>query len=182
MKILCVIDCQNDFITGALRNEEAIKKIPNIVEKIRKFDGDRICVTTDTHFDNYLETREGIALPVKHCIAGSDGWNIEPNVKAALHDASLRNISVIYIEKPTFGSYELVNNLRLTYGRYADVSIELIGFCTDICVVSNAILLKAAFYNNADIFVDASCCAGVTPETHDAALKTMKMCQINIID
>lgn len=189
-KILILIDVQNDFITGSLANEEAQKKVPNIVKKIREFKGDAIMVTRDTHAENYLETREGKNLPVVHCVEGTEGWSIEPNVQAALNDAALRNIDVEYIDKPTFGSYDLVgeigNILDITdyddEGEFnlEDSQIELIGFCTDICVVSNAILLKASLFENCDLSVDASCCAGVTPESHTAALTTMKMCQITV--
>ena len=164
-KILCVIDCQNDFITGALRNEEAIKKVLNIAKKIRNFNGDAIYVTQDTHFDNYLETKEGVSLPVEHCILGSEGWDIEPNVKAALNDAALRNINVFCVQKHTFGSNDMVQSIVMRFGR-EELNIEIVGFCTDICVITNALLLKTTFYNHADIFVDASCCAGVTTETH----------------
>lgn len=178
-KVLCVIDCQNDFISMALKNEEAIKKVPNIVKKIRSFNGDLIVVTLDTHHDNYLETNEGKKLPVVHCIYGTDGWCIESNVLAALKDAELRNIKVVYIEKPTFGSEEVVNEIK-RISLWSDLDIEFIGFCTDICVVSNVLLVKAAFYDKANISVIEDCCAGVTPQTHFAACKTMEMCQINI--
>ena len=179
-KILVVIDVQNDFITGSLRNEEAIKKVPNIVKKIREFNGDLIFVTQDTHPEDYLETKEGQKLPVTHCVKDTEGWNIESNVKAALDDATLRNIPVTYFNKPTFGSVELFDFLDCFDDRECDV--EFVGYCTDICVVSNALLAKAALYEKSEITVDAACCAGVTPETHKAALTTMKMCQINIIN
>lgn len=180
IKVLAVIDVQNDFITGSLRNEEAIKKVPNIVKKIRNFNGDAIFYTMDTHSENYMETNEGKKLPVVHCVKGTEGWEIEPNVKAALEDAKLRNIKVVCVEKPTFGSYDLVEEIK-RISLWADLDIELVGFCTDICVVSNALLVKAAFYEKAKISVIEDCCAGVTTETHDAALNTMKMCQIDVI-
>lgn len=179
-KVLIVIDVQNDFITGSLRNEEAIKKVPNIVKKIRNFKGNAIFYTMDTHSENYLSTNEGEKLPVVHCVKGTDGWEIEPNVKAALEDAKLRNIKVVCVEKPTFGSYDLVDEIK-RISLWADLDIELVGFCTDICVVSNALLVKAAFYEKAKISVIEDCCAGVTPETHFAACKTMQMCQIDVI-
>lgn len=179
-KVLVVIDVQNDFITGSLRNEEAIKKVPNIVKKIRNFKGDAIFYTMDTHPENYLFTKEGEKLPVVHCVNGTDGWEIEPNVKAALEDAKLRNIKVVCVEKPTFGSYDLVEEIKRV-SLWADLDIEFVGFCTDICVVSNALLVKAAFYEKAKISVIENCCAGVTPESHEAALTTMRMCQIDII-
>ena len=179
-KVLAVIDVQNDFITGSLRNEEAIKKVPNIVKKIRNFKGDAIFYTMDTHQENYMETNEGKKLPVVHCVKGTEGWEIEPNVKAALRDAELRNIKVTCIEKPTFGSYDLVEEIKRV-SLWANLDIEFVGFCTDICVVSNALMVKAAFYDRATIKVVENCCAGVTPESHQAALTTMKMCQIDVI-
>lgn len=177
---LVVIDAQRDFITGSLRNEDAIKAVPNLVKKIREFKGDAIFYTMDTHDENYLNTREGSKLPVVHCVKGTEGWELEPNVKAALDDAKLRNIKVIGIEKPTFGSFELVDAIKKNT-LWTDCDIEMVGFCTDICVVSNALMLKAAFYNQADIYVIENCCAGVTPQTHFAACKTMEMCQISIV-
>jgi len=179
-KILVVIDVQNDFITGALRNEEAIKNVPNIVKKIREFNGDAIFYTMDTHEENYLQTNEGQKLPVVHCVKGTEGWNIETNVQAALNDAKLRNIKVVCVEKPTFGSFDLVDEIKRV-SLWANLDIEFVGFCTDICVVSNALMVKAAFYDKATVKVVENCCAGVTPESHEAALTTMKMCQIDVI-
>ena len=179
-KVLAVIDVQNDFITGSLRNEEAIKKVPNIVKKINEFDGDVIFYTMDTHAENYMETNEGKKLPVVHCVKGTEGWEIETSVKAALEEAKLRNIKVVCVEKPTFGSYDLVEEIK-RISLWADLDIEFVGFCTDICVVSNALLVKAAFYEKAKVTVVEDCCAGVTPETHFAACKTMQMCQIDVI-
>ena len=179
-KILVVIDVQNDFITGALRNEEAIKNVPNIVKKIREFNGDAIFYTMDTHEENYLQTNEGQKLPVVHCVKGTEGWNIETNVQAALNDAKLRNIKVVCVEKPTFGSFDLVDEIKRV-SLWANLDIEFVGFCTDICVVSNALMAKAAFYDKATVKVVENCCAGVTPETHFAACKTMQMCQIDVI-
>lgn len=185
ISILCVIDTQVDFVDGSLRNEEAIKKIPNIVEKINQFDGNQIYVTMDTHKHDYLNTKEGFLLPVEHCIKATPGWCIEGNVKKALDVAEERNIKVTYIEKPTFGSFDLIEEIDYFIDEETEeenFDIEIIGFCTDICVVSNALLLKAKFYDIADITVDASCCAGVTPESHKAALLTMKSCQVNIVN
>lgn len=179
-KVLAVIDVQNDFITGSLRNEEAIKKVPNIVKKINEFDGDAIFYTMDTHPENYMETKEGKKLPVVHCVKGTEGWQIEDSVMDALTDADRRGIKVVRVEKPTFGSYDLVEEIKRV-SLWADLDIEFVGFCTDICVVSNALLVKAAFYEKAKVAVVENCCAGVTPETHDAALTTMKMCQIDVI-
>ena len=179
-KVLVVIDVQNDFITGSLRNEEAIKNVPNIVKKINEFDGDAIFYTMDTHPENYMETNEGKKLPVVHCVKGTEGWQIEDSVMDALTDADRRGIKVVRVEKPTFGSYDLVEEIKHV-SLWADLDIEFVGYCTDICVVSNALLVKAAFYDKANIKVVENCCAGVTPETHEAALTTMKMCQIEII-
>ena len=178
-KILCVIDCQNDFITGSLRNEEAIKKVPNITKKIRNFKGDCIYVTLDTHGSDYLDTKEGEKLPVPHCIYQTEGWELEPNIKAALNDAELRNIPVVSFMKPTFGCPSMVEHMLSNYGT-EECEIDIIGFCTDICVITNALLVKTAFFKNANVAVHSYCCAGVTPDTHIAALKTMEMCQINV--
>lgn len=179
-KILVVIDCQVDFITGSLRNEEAIKKVPNIVKKINDFDGDAIFYTMDTHQEDYMETNEGKKLPVVHCVKGTDGWQIEGSIMGALTGADKRGIKVVRVEKPTFGSYDLVEEIKRV-SLWADLDVEFVGFCTDICVVSNALLVKAAFYDKAKITVVEDCCAGVTPETHFAACKTMQMCQIDVI-
>ena len=177
-KILVVIDAQNDFITGSLRNEEAIAAIPALVERILSFRGDAIFATKDTHGPDYLSTPEGVKLPVVHCVKGSEGWNLNPQVQAALDEVAGKGIPVKYIEKPTFGSYDLVAALRALGDEPLD--IEFVGFCTDICVVSNVLLAKAAFYDTARISVDPACCAGVTPDSHSAALATMRMCQVEI--
>lgn len=171
-KILVVVDMQNDFIDGALGSEDAAAIVDNVVEKINHFDGE-ILVTYDTHQSNYLETREGKYLPVAHCIEGTDGWKLNEKVEQAL---SGRNIMKFY--KPTFGSVELVNYLSCE--KEKDIEVILIGLCTDICVVSNAMLLKAHF-PEMEIAVDAGCCAGVTKESHEAALATMQSCQINVM-
>ena len=173
-KMLIVVDMQNDFVDGALGTKEAVAIVDNVVKKIEEFNGD-IIVTYDTHLDNYPETREGKKLPVPHCIKGTDGWELNKKVQAALDKKGYKAI-----EKPTFGSTELVKYIRDNYS-LDEIRIELVGLCTDICVVSNALLLKADFIET-DISVDASCCAGVTPESHNAALLTMKMCQINVIE
>lgn len=184
-KILCVIDVQNDFITGSLKNEQALSVVPNIIKKIDEFKGDTIFVTQDTHFPDYLSTKEGRNLPVEHCIKGTKGWEINGDVKRALDKAKNRGVKVSYIEKNTFGSFNLIVSLQnalkdLDWENYVTSQIEFIGFCTDICVVSNVLLAKAEFYDT-NISVDSSCCAGVTPESHSAALKTMEMCQIKIV-
>ena len=177
-KILVVIDAQNDFITGSLRNEEAIAAVPALVSKILSFDGDSVFVTKDTHSPDYLSTPEGSKLPVVHCVKGTEGWQLDPAVQSALDKAAAKGMPVSYIEKPTFGSYDLISELRAQGDGPLD--LEFVGFCTDICVVSNVLLAKAAFYDRARISVDPACCAGVTPDSHAAALSTMRMCQVEI--
>ena len=172
--ILIVVDIQKDFVDGALGTAEAVAMVGNAAKKIKAFNGD-IFVTYDTHFENYLETAEGGKLPVPHCIKGTAGWEIDANIAESLAGKAFTKV-----EKRTFGSTELPDLIRNAVGD-ADFDITLIGLCTDICVVSNALILKANFPEK-DIYVDATCCAGVTCETHNAALTTMKMCQINIIE
>lgn len=172
-RILIVVDMQNDFIDGALGTKEAVGIVDGAASKILGFEG-RIFATLDTHGEDYLETAEGKKLPVPHCISGTYGWLLHEKVLYALSDKDYRTI-----EKPTFGSTALVEELRRIREK-EEIDVELFGLCTDICVVSNALLLKAHF-PEMHIFVDASCCAGVTPETHRAALETMKMCQIDVI-
>ena len=178
-KVLVVIDCQKDFITGSLRNEDAIKKVPNIVKKIREFNGDEILVTYDTHDKDYLKSREGQKLPVVHCVYNTDGWHLEDNISAAIADAALRNIKVVYINKPTFGTMQVPYLMVDKVGEEYD--IEFVGFCTDICVVSNALITKAHLYDCANITVDSNCCAGTSLAAHEAALTVMESCQINIV-
>lgn len=178
MKVLVVVDMQNDFITGSLGTPEAQAIVPNVKKKIEEAvkNGDFIVYTRDTHFEDYLETKEGKKLPVEHCIAGSAGWDIptELMTPAGYENAVVSN-------KFTFGGYELPRYLAYWTGDFNwNREIELIGLCTDICVVSNALLLKSYYYDSCEISVDATCCAGVTPESHEAALKTMEMCQINV--
>ena len=171
-RFLIVVDMQKDFIDGALGTKEAIDIVPFVAEKIKEFDGE-IIVTYDTHSEDYMNTNEGKHLPVPHCIKGTDGWQLNSVVAAAL-----KNKDYTAVEKLTFGSTALPEIIRQ---KAADESftIELIGLCTDICVVSNALILKANF-SEAHLEVDSSCCAGVTPESHVAAINTMKMCQIEI--
>lgn len=169
---LIVVDMQKDFVDGALGTKEAVAIVPAVADKIKNFDGE-IIVTYDTHFENYMQTNEGKNLPVPHCIKDTDGWQLNSKVVAALET---KNYTAV--EKPTFGSVTLPEIIaKLADGE--NFTIELIGLCTDICVVSNALLLKANF-PEVEISVDPACCAGVTPESHTAALSTMKMCQIRI--
>lgn len=169
---LVVVDMQKDFVDGALGSKEAVAIVPNVVKKINEFEGD-IFVTYDTHFENYMDTNEGKNLPVEHCIKGTDGWKLNNEVANALAGKKYTEV-----EKLTFGSVKLPELIKEAAGD-DEFSIELVGLCTDICVVSNALMLKANF-PEMDIQVDASCCAGVTVESHEAALATMKMCQIGI--
>ncbi len=166
---LIVVDMQNDFIDGALGTPEAQAILPYVKKTVEEFDG-TVLFTRDTHLENYMETQEGSRLPVPHCIKGSDGWQICDALEA------LRTTEAI--DKPTFGSEKLVELLR---ARNDAESITLIGVCTDICVISNAMLLKAAFCET-PIRVDAKGCAGVTPESHRNALNAMRMCQIDILN
>ncbi len=171
-EFLVVVDMQNDFVDGALGSAEAAAIVPAVAEKIKAFCGD-IFVTCDTHFENYMQTAEGRKLPVPHCIKGTYGWALNADVAAALAGKKYTPV-----EKLTFGSTALPHLIRAAAGP-EDFSVELVGLCTDICVVSNALLLKAAF-PEAPIAVDAACCAGVTPEKHAAALETMRSCQIDV--
>lgn len=173
-RFLIVVDIQKDFVDGALGTKEAVTIVPSAVEKIKGFDGE-IFVTFDTHFENYMDTCEGKKLPVPHCIKGTAGWQLNDDISAALTGKEYT-----CVEKLTFGSEELPKLIK-SAAKNEEFSIELIGLCTDICIVSNALILKASFPET-QITVDASCCAGVTPESHNAALLTMKMCQINIVN
>lgn len=170
---LIVVDMQKDFITGALGTPEAVAIVPAAAEKIRTHTGE-IFVTYDTHFENYMETAEGRKLPVPHCIKGTEGWQLDNAISAALAEKDYTAV-----EKITFGAAALPEQIRAAAGG-EEFTLTLIGLCTDICVVSNALLLKAHF-PEASITVDASCCAGVTPEAHAAALSTMASCQIDIV-
>lgn len=174
-KLLIVVDMQNDFIDGALGTAEAQKIVKNVNEKIKKYDenGDLVIFTADTHGENYLDTQEGRNLPVPHCVKGSPGWGIS-------NDLFQPEGSPV-IEKNTFGSKELgIMLMELERSGEAPEAIELVGLCTDICVISNALMAKA-FLPEVPVSVDASCCAGVTPESHENALNAMKMCQIHIL-
>lgn len=170
---LIVVDIQKDFVDGALGTAEAVAIIDNAARKIEAFAGE-IFVTYDTHFDNYMDTAEGKKLPVPHCIKGTPGWELNDRMTAALSGRAYTAV-----EKLTFGSVELPGLIREAAGE-EDFDITLIGLCTDICVVSNALILKANFPER-EVYVDAACCAGVTVASHEAALTTMKMCQINVL-
>ena len=171
-RFLIVVDMQKDFVDGALGTKEAEAIVPAVVKKIAGFDGD-IFATFDTHFENYMQTAEGKKLPVPHCIKGTDGWLLNDEVAAALGKKGFTAV-----EKNTFGSVDLPGLIEKAADG-EDFAMEVIGLCTDICVVSNALLLKASF-PEVPIAVDAACCAGVTPQAHEAALATMKSCQIDV--
>ena len=172
-KLLLVIDMQNDFIDGALGSKEAASIVRRVRSKIRSYPPRDIIATLDTHGANYLQTQEGKLLPVEHCIRESSGWKIHRDLAALLTEAKL-------YEKPAFGCFRLAEDLR-TLAETQEIELELVGLCTDICVISNALLLKAAL-PEVKISVDAACCAGVTPESHAAALAAMRACQIGIIN
>ena len=178
-RFLFVIDMQNDFVDGSLGSAEAQRILPAVAAKIRAFEGERIVATLDTHFaETYAATLEGRKLPVPHCFDGSDGHKVNAVVRAALEEKGY-----VAVKKYTFGALDAVNELKneLADTDPEEIEFEVIGLCTDICVVSNALLLRAAFPNSV-IKVDAACCAGVTPELHKAALATMQSCQIDVID
>ena len=170
---LIVVDMQKDFVDGALGSREAEAMVPAAAERIRAFGG-TIFVTFDTHGENYMDTAEGRKLPVPHCIRGTEGWQLDANTRDALTGKNW-----IPVEKRTFGSVDLPGLVADAAGGEA-FTLTLLGLCTDICVVSNALLLKAAF-PEAPIAVAADCCAGVTPDKHLAALETMRSCQIDVI-
>ena len=165
MKTLIVVDMQNDFIDGSLGTKEAQAIVPRVAAKIKEYveNGDEVIFTRDTHSENYLDTPEGKKLPVGHCIKGTHGWEIADGLYVD---------GAVCIDKPNFG--------WPNWNERTFEEIELVGLCTDICVVSNALILKAQF-PDVNISVDSSCCAGVTPQSHEAALLTMKMCQIDMI-
>ncbi len=169
--ILVVVDMQNDFIDGALGTKEAAAIVPKVAERIRKFQG-KVLFTRDTHGEDYLGTQEGHRLPIPHCIRGTQGWQIRQELTDARPQARV-------IDKVTFGSVELGEALRGLEREEPVGSITFVGVCTDICVISNALLAKA-FLPEAKVVVDAACCAGVTPKGHSTALEAMEACQIRI--
>ena len=164
MKTLIVVDMQKDFVDGALGTTEAVGILTNVKNKIKEYidNGDEVIFTRDTHHENYLDTNEGKHLPVVHCIEGSDGWQIYEGLYVE---------GCKIIDKPSFG--------YIGWSEFDFEEVELIGLCTDICVVSNALILKALF-PEIKVSVDSKCCAGVTVESHEAALKTMGMCQVEV--
>ena len=197
LRVLVLIDVQHDFIDGSLANEEAQRVLPNLIKKVEEFDGDAIFLTKDTHDNNYLQTREGEKLPVEHCIYNSFGWSLPHDLEKIIMRKKEDGMTVNTILKPTFGSVLSVSadKDKFSYSTLVTeimdlekgttepipMEIEMCGFCTDICVVSNALILKAFTYDFAEITVDSKCCAGVTPEKHEAALEVMRSCQINVV-
>lgn len=175
-KLLVIVDMQNDFIDGALKNLDAQAIVPKIVKKIKEFDGDAIMLTMDTHNKEYLETAEGRHLPIVHCVMSTDGWEINKKIHEAVQKKGIRYTME---KKGTFGDPYIGVKAYECCGTEPG-EIEICGTCTDICVVSNALTLKTA-YPDADIKVLKDLCAGVTKESHEAALLTMKMCQIEIV-
>lgn len=174
-RLLLVVDMQNDFIDGALGTPEAQQILDNVNKKIKSYDqaGDQVIFTVDTHADNYLESQEGKRLPVCHCIKDSEGWNLNQSLYIPP--------SASIIEKHSFGSKDLgLMLMELDGQNKAPLEIELIGLCTDICIIANALIAKT-FLPECRIIVDSNCCAGVTPEGHSNALAAMKICQIDII-
>lgn len=170
MKILVVIDMQNDFVSGSLGTPEAQAIVPNVKARTESGEFDTIIYTKDTHPINYLDSFEGKRLPVSHCIRDTEGWEIIPELQV---DGEI-------VEKPTFGSYELVSIILQFAHDYPIEEIELCGLCTDICVISNALMIRAALPETC-MTVRANCCAGVAPEKHEAALSVMESCQIDVI-
>lgn len=168
-KILIVIDMQKDFINGALGTKEAQSIVPAVIQKIKEYPACDVFATQDTHPQNYLETQEGKFLPVPHCIKGQEGWNLHPEIGPLIPQDHI-------FEKPTFGSVDLAFAIKKMAEKEA-LEIELVGLCTDICVVSNALLLKALLPET-KVSVDPTCCAGVSPQKHQAALETLQSCQI----
>lgn len=174
-RILVVIDMQKDFIDGSLGTKEAESIVPAVVQKIRSYEKGAVFATKDTHEEDYMETQEGRNLPVAHCIRGTDGWAFPPEIQRVLEEQEAE-----IFEKPTFGSTALAERIKQLYEEEkGELSVELAGLCTDICVISNALLLKA---NLPELLIslDSACCAGVTPELHEEALATMKSCQIKV--
>ena len=173
-RVLVVVDMQKDFVDGSLGSKEAVSIVPAVVKKARDFDG-TVLFTRDTHGEDYMETQEGKYLPVDHCIRGTEGWELIPELEEMKDSRKAQ-----CFDKPAFGSVALAEALRAMYEAGELEAVELVGLCTDICVVSNALLIKA-FMPELPVSVDASCCAGVTPEKHAAALETMRSCQIQIL-
>ncbi len=169
--VLIVVDMQKDFINGSLGTQEAVAIVPAVIEKLRGFKG-QVIFTRDTHYEDYLDTQEGHNLPVPHCMRGSDGWQICQELQPFAENT-------VVLDKVTFGSMELGPMLQDMHEEDAISSITFVGLCTDICVISNVMIAKA-FLPEVPIIVDAACCAGVTPDSHNTALASMRTCQVQI--
>ena len=186
-KVLVVVDAQRDFITGSLKNEMADKTMKNIIKKIKEYieNNDKVVFTFDTHHEDYLYTLEGKHLPVKHCIAGTEGWRLDQRLgDYVLREFNVHKEQFSNVMKQTFGSMCVIDAITKGSNKddFSDIeSVEFVGFCTGICVVYNALLAKATL-TKTEVYVDASCCACVTPESHDAALMVMESCQVNVIN
>lgn len=187
-KILCVIDMQNDFVTGTLGNKACVDIVPKIIDKLNSFDGKYVIFTRDTHTNDYMYSKEGEKLPIPHCIFGTDGWELIPELKSWIDRNKVTNqYSVIVVNKPTFGSIQesfgsnsLLYEIQNIVGPEGEFDIEFVGTCTGICVISNAIIVKSFFYDRANVSVDADCCSCVTEDSHRNALSAMQLCQIDI--
>lgn len=178
MKVLAVIDMQNDFLTGVLGNAECANTISQVVDVIQNGNYDYIFLTRDTHQENYMETQEGKKLPVPHCINNTEGWEINADVMEAVKEKYAGKYTIV--DKPTFGSVELATKLKEICENTCDTEIEFVGVCTGICVISNVLLAKANLYE-AQVKVIEKACACVTPDTHRTAIDAMKTCQIDIV-
>ena len=180
-KVLVVVDMQNDFINMSLGSPEAQAIVPKVVDLIKNWsEEDEIILTADTHQEDYLNTPEGLKLPVEHCIENSKGWQIHDDILNIDMDTGVAR-EVTFIRKPTFGSVDLMIFLQKEYEKNpVNFEVHFCGLCTDICVVSNVLMTKA-FFPDIKIVLHADCCAGVTPEKHQAAIETMKSCQIDVI-
>ena len=181
-KILVVVDMQKDFVTGTLGTKEAQDIRSNMVEKINEYKNrnENIYITLDTHKEDYLKTQEGINLPVKHCIRDSDGWKLDEIIENEIYKNNYKNTKIF--EKPSFGSFDLAQSIKEIVDKDKNVKeVELVGVCTDICVISNAVIIKTAV-PEIKITVDASCCAGVSIQKHNSTLEVMKSLQINVIN
>lgn len=183
LNVLVVIDAQNDFITGALANPVADERVPNICRLIEDHDWDMIVATHDTHHEDYLTTPEGMKLPVPHCILNTEGWELDPRVTESLAKVNPK-YGIIHHNKYIFGSDNLPNIFHdmIKIGQANGFNFTMCGFCTDICVVSNALILKSSFPFAGNVTVVENACAGVTTESHDAALTTMRMCQVDVVE
>jgi nicotinamidase-related amidase len=180
-KILVIVDAQNDFIDGALGSEAAQACVSNICDRLSGFKDGLIITTQDTHTHDYLNTKEGFCLPVEHCIKNTHGWGINSEIAASIVSSEVMNENEYkYVYKPTFGSTDLMATIE-SYTNGEKFTITFMGFCTDICVISNVLMTKALFFDKADIYVDSKCCAGVTEDKHNAALEVMRSCQIHVI-